>query len=675
MNGLRWLALVLAAPTLTVGGGAARQEIAVSVHLDRQAATPSPLLHGWSLPAPGTPGAAALLPNLLRNASFEMTPPGKPLRLPAAWGKAEGWELRSCGARRILVRTRRGSTRGDDVLLLARRKQWSEYRLGLLGRKIAGPGGLCVLFEVRDRKTHFRWTLGGLGNRYHVLEKVHGGEAERLGPAVVGRIDAGRAYKIEVHRRKRVTRFLLDGRLVHSIKDRMPWGGIGLADADATAEYLDLIVYGRYSTPRFMLDHPAEARRSTVAGAWEPLVDSRNKVAFKWDTLYPRNSHFCQSIRVLTYVGGDAGIRQRGVAVKAPATYRGRVHLRAQGSSKVEVSLRSRSGQVLARQVLAEPPERWQACDFDLKPSADDPAADFCISASAGASVWVDQVSLVAADRATPYGLRRGAVDALRRLKPPTLLWPGGPGLLPYDWRGGVGPRDERPVDSATDGPRGGFEAAPNGFGTDEFLALCKSLGVEPMLAVNPRRGLRPALYWLDYCNAEANTPMGKLRVDHGRVEPYGATRWAIGGLPLDELEPERYAEDVGKIAEAMREQDPSVSVLPLVWEPETAAELVGVEAAAAPTLRVAAGRSGGRIAVRLVHLGDGEAKAHVAIQGLGERRLAPEADHLSMPMHTAATATRLAQAKLAVAGNACRLSLGPRSTHVVVLRLEGGSP
>ena len=438
MDLLRAIALAALLPVLA--GAATPDEARVVVHLDRPADTVSALLAAGVLPAPGTPGAASLLPQLVRNPSFEETPEATSLPLPKAWGTVEGWDYVTAGSKRMLVRRRRGP--GHDVLLLASRKRWGTYRYRLIARKIDGPGGLCVLFEVTSEKTHLRWTLGAKGNRYHVLEKVRDGRAEQLGPAVVGRIEAGRTCKIEVERRQDELRFSLNGRLIHHVREKMPDAGIGLADADATAEYLDVTVHGSKDTPHFLLDHPAEARRHTVAAGWEPLVSEGSDATFVWDWLYPHNSSFSQSIRVRQLEGGEVGIRQGKIPIEAGTTYHGHVALRAKSPAAVTVSLRGHDGRVLAEQAIGDLPQAWKAYDFALKPSAGDRQASLCVTLNTVAAVWVDQVSLVADGAAAPTALPTAAMASLRKARPPLLRWPAGPGLAHYQWDDGVGPID-----------------------------------------------------------------------------------------------------------------------------------------------------------------------------------------------------------------------------------------
>ena len=136
--------------------------------------------------------------------------------------------------------------------------------------------------------------------------------------------------------------------------------------------------------------------------------------------------------------------------------------------------------------------------------------------------------------------------------------------------------------------------------------------------------------------------------------------------MPFDQLKPELYAERAAAIAEAMREQDPAVRVLPLLWDSHAMAERVAVEGGPAQLEAIAA-RDGDGVVVRLAHLGERAAEVVLAVRGLDGRRVAGQAEQL----HIGADA-RLVRGRLAVERAAVRLSVRPWTAHVVVLRLEG---
>ncbi len=82
-------------------------------------------------------------------------------------------------------------------------------------------------------------------------------------------------------------------------------------------------------------------------------------------------------------------------------------------------------------------------------------------------------------------GFRRDVMDAARGLGVTLLRWPGGNFASGYNWKDGIGPRDQRPA--RRDHAWGALET--NRFGTDEFLRYCERLKVEPYLCINAGLG------------------------------------------------------------------------------------------------------------------------------------------------------------------------------------------
>jgi alpha-L-arabinofuranosidase len=98
--------------------------------------------------------------------------------------------------------------------------------------------------------------------------------------------------------------------------------------------------------------------------------------------------------------------------------------------------------------------------------------------------IWVGEKSPVA----NVGGIRKALVDALRRLKPPVIRWPGGCFADSYNWRDGVGPMAERPrrtnfwaaSEYLAKGPDGPQKYDPNHFGTNEFVRFCSTRARSP---------------------------------------------------------------------------------------------------------------------------------------------------------------------------------------------------
>lgn len=56
--------------------------------------------------------------------------------------------------------------------------------------------------------------------------------------------------------------------------------------------------------------------------------------------------------------------------------------------------------------------------------------------------LWVGEDSPVENVR----GFRKALIDSFKKIHPPVLRWPGGCFAETYDWRDGIGPRDQRPT-------------------------------------------------------------------------------------------------------------------------------------------------------------------------------------------------------------------------------------
>lgn len=137
--------------------------------------------------------------------------------------------------------------------------------------------------------------------------------------------------------------------------------------------------------------------------------------------------------------------------------------------------------------------------------------------------IWVGEKSHIPNVR----GIRTDIVDALKTISIPNLRWPGGCFADTYHWKDGIGPRDERP--SMVNVHWGG-DTEDNSFGTHEFLDLCVQLGCEPYICGNVGSGtIQEMAEWVEYVSSDADSPMTKLRAEHGRPEPWKVTYWGVG--------------------------------------------------------------------------------------------------------------------------------------------------
>lgn len=145
--------------------------------------------------------------------------------------------------------------------------------------------------------------------------------------------------------------------------------------------------------------------------------------------------------------------------------------------------------------------------------------------------IWVGEDS----DIPNTRGFRTDVLEALRKLQIPVIRWPGGCFADEYNWRDGIGPRDERPVRINT---HWGWVEEDNSFGTHEFMELIELLDSEAYIAGNVGSATpREMAQWLEYMTANNDTTLARLRRENGREEPWkvpffgvGNETWGCGG-------------------------------------------------------------------------------------------------------------------------------------------------
>ncbi|MGP8244154.1 MAG: alpha-N-arabinofuranosidase [Bryobacteraceae bacterium] len=172
--------------------------------------------------------------------------------------------------------------------------------------------------------------------------------------------------------------------------------------------------------------------------------------------------------------------------------------------------------------------------------------------------IWVGEGSSVP----NVNGVRKALVEALARVKPGVVRWPGGCFADQYDWRDGIGPRDKRPirtnfwVDAAEwpkaarkDGPQ---RYDPNQFGTVEFVRFCRLVGAEPYFASNLRSLPAEQFWrWVEYSNSPAKADtLSTQRAADGETAPLDVRFWGVGNESWGcggNFDPEDYATEFGR--------------------------------------------------------------------------------------------------------------------------------
>jgi len=167
----------------------------------------------------------------------------------------------------------------------------------------------------------------------------------------------------------------------------------------------------------------------------------------------------------------------------------------------------------------------WSEYRVVLEVPSDDAQCVFYCTVEERGRVWIDQIQLA------PEGnglVRPDLVDEMRSLDVPVLRFPGGCVSTNYHWRLGTGARDLRPTL-----PDPVFKWTMRyEFGTDEYLALCEDMGIQPHITVNIGSGTPAEAHeWARYCAdwyREQQLPLPTMYWQIGN-EHYGA--WELGNM------------------------------------------------------------------------------------------------------------------------------------------------
>lgn len=271
-----------------------------------------------------------------------------------------------------------------------------------------------------------------------------------------------------------------------------------------------------------------------------------------------------KSIR-LSSDSGEARIRQGRIFLEQGIRYEGSLWVkRDHGVPKLIVRIRGANGEPIASLPLAVEGLEWQEVPFSFASSTRDTQAYLEIAVSGKGSLLVDFVSLMRADVRHNGIMRPDLIRALQGLHPSFIRWPGGSFASTYKWKEGIGRYAARGYHPNTFW--GGYSDY-FGFGTDEFLALCKKLNAEPLITL-PAPGTKPehvdyAMQWIHYLNDPPTTEMGRLRAANGHPAPYGVTLFQIDNEPMNNgFTPESYAEIVNVYGPRIRAIAPGAKVI-----------------------------------------------------------------------------------------------------------------
>ncbi|TDF89789.1 alpha-L-arabinofuranosidase C-terminal domain-containing protein [Paenibacillus piri] len=309
-----------------------------------------------------------------------------------------------------------------------------------------------------------------------------------------------------------------------------------------------------------------------LSGCWRPYTNGKSTI-YALEPAAARHSGHSQLIRIYSDDEGYAGISQ-AVAVKQDADgYDLALYARASIEIKFVLAeiVDKMSGEMLGSTRIDLTGHNWKHYETRLTVQRNCEHAEFRLyvpseherwldHVSTG-MLWVDHISLLPSDSAG--NVRKEVMDMTRDLNAGMMRLAGNY-ISAYHWRQGVGPVYERPcvVNEAWGGWTNKY------FGTDEFIQFCRELNVEPLICVNDGSGTpAEAAEWVEYCNGDADSPMGSLRAANGHIEPYGVKYWEIGNevwgaWQVGHCDAAQFSERYIQFAQSMKAADPGIKLL-----------------------------------------------------------------------------------------------------------------
>jgi alpha-N-arabinofuranosidase len=263
--------------------------------------------------------------------------------------------------------------------------------------------------------------------------------------------------------------------------------------------------------------------------------------------------------------GGHAGIRQGRLFLDAGIEYDGSLWIkREKGSPKLMLRVTSSKSLPIALIPLTFNGSDWQEIPYSFTSSVRDTQASIEISATGHGTLLLDFISMMRADARRDGMLRPDLLRALGDLRPSFIRWPGGSFASTYKWKEGIGRYTSRGYHPNT--YWGGYSDY-FGFGTEEFLGLCRKLNAEPLITL-ACPGTKPeqvqyAMDWVHYLNDPPTTEWGRLRASNGHPDPYGVKFFQIDNEPMNNgFTSEQYAEIVNIYGSRLRAIAPNARVV-----------------------------------------------------------------------------------------------------------------
>ncbi len=165
---------------------------------------------------------------------------------------------------------------------------------------------------------------------------------------------------------------------------------------------------------------------------------------------------------------------------------------------------------------------------------------------------------------ADEQGFRQDVLGLVRELQVPIVRYPGGNFVSGYDWRDGIGPRQNRPRRAE----QAWASIETNEIGVDEFADWCRKAGTDIMMAVNlGTLGPDEARQLVEYCNMPGGTHLSDLRRKNGHEQPHDIRLWCLGNemdgpWQICHKTATEYGRIANEAAKVMKWADPTIELV-----------------------------------------------------------------------------------------------------------------
>lgn len=293
------------------------------------------------------------------------------------------------------------------------------------------------------------------------------------------------------------------------------------------------------------------------------------------DHRMPRRNE-CNAQNITNFKPGRSGIGQKELYFRKDTDYEFVLAAKAFEEMTVTVTLLGADRTVYDSKNISVQPGEYREYEIMLHIPHEDADGSLEITFDCAGTLTIGAVSLMPTGHFR--GMRRDVIEKIKELGITLLRWPGGNFAGDYNWKDGLLPRNMRaPYQSSlwlhTQPHTSGYDF--HEFNTDDFIALCREIGAEPYITINPAWNTPVEnAQWVEYCNGDETTEYGRIRMERGYKEPYNVQFWGLGneaghGHMEGPNVPEEYSKVVHEHAVHMLNVSPNLILLSSGYYPD----------------------------------------------------------------------------------------------------------